>query len=69
MKVLKNTHSPFRGIAAVLVLGGLLLGGCSNLFDEKTAETVSGGDGGYVVVNLTPDVAARTLLPSAAELF
>jgi hypothetical protein len=69
MKVLKNNHGPFRGIAAVLVLGGLLLGGCSNLLHEKPAETPSGGDGGYVVVNLSPDVAARTLLPSAAELF
>jgi hypothetical protein len=39
MKVLKNTYSPFRCFLAVLVLGVLLLGGCSNLFHEKTPET------------------------------
>jgi hypothetical protein len=68
MKVLEKMHDPFRGIAAVLVLGILLLGGCSNLFSEKPGESPSDGEGS-VVVTLSPDVAARTLLPSASELF
>jgi hypothetical protein len=68
MKVLEKMHDPFRGIAAVLVLGLLLLGGCSNLFSEKPGDPPSDGEGS-VVVTLSPDVAARTLLPSAAELF
>jgi hypothetical protein len=63
MKVLKKKRDVFRGIAAVLVLGSLLLGGCSNLLHEKP----SGDEGGYVVVTLSPGV--RTLLPNAEELF
>jgi hypothetical protein len=65
MKIRKNTHGPFRGFAAVLFLGSLLLGACSNPLHEN--EDPSGG--GYVQVILSPDVAARTLLPSASELF
>jgi hypothetical protein len=73
MKVLKKIRCPFRGIALHLIPGSLLVasllvGGCSNLFSAKPAES-PGREKGAVVVNLSTDVAARTLLPSASELF
>jgi hypothetical protein len=69
MRTLKNTCPVFCGFAAVLILGSLLLGSCSDLLNEKPSPLSSGGEGGYVLVNIAPVTAARTLLPSAEELF
>jgi hypothetical protein len=78
MKRADKSKGGLYGLASVLILGVIFLG-CSNPLNEKPASLVSppgippsGGDGesmGYVQVNLSRDVSARTILPSGEGLY
>jgi hypothetical protein len=63
---MKKTRGVLSGMAAILVLGSLLTA-CSDLYNENPGSGGENGGTGYVLVNI--GVGARTLLPSAGELY
>jgi hypothetical protein len=67
MKSMAKRTVGLSGLAAALILG-LLMSGCSNLFNEKPRGAEDGA--GYVLVKLgLDDPDARTALPSPGELY